>query len=111
MLPHLKVQPEQKLWKVGSFVTQEIFVVKRQRYYFDRVEEEVLMDERIPDIVMWKDDRKLLVEIVVTHGICADKLNWIRKNDLPTIAVSMSWASYEISPKMIRDCADTMAVW
>jgi hypothetical protein len=103
MLPYLKVRPEKKLWKGGSFVTQEIFVVERQRYHFDRVEDEVRMDGRIPDIVMWKGDRRLLVEIVVTHGICEEKLNWIRENDFPTIAVNMSWAHYDISLAMIRN--------
>jgi hypothetical protein len=101
MLPYLKVRPEKHLWKVGSILTQKIFVVERQLYHFDRVEDEVWMDVRIPDIVMWKGDRKLLVEIVVTHGICEDKLNWIRQNDLSVIAVNMSWANYDISREMI----------
>ena|SRR5713226_6134104 len=102
MLPYLKVRPERKLWKVGSFVTQEILIVQRQRYEFDRVEDEVWMGERIPDIVMWKKDRKLLVEIVVTHEISDDKLRWIRDNDYATICVNMTWAKYDISHEMIR---------
>ncbi|MDA1014208.1 MAG: hypothetical protein O3A00_07110 [Planctomycetota bacterium] len=50
----IRLRAENKLRKVGSFVTQEIFVVQRQRYGFDRVADEVWMDGRIPDIVMWK---------------------------------------------------------
>ena len=102
MLPYLKVRPERHLWKVGSFLTQEILVVERQRYRFDRVEDEVWMDGRIPDIVMWKGDRKLLVEIVVTHGICEEKVNWIQQNDYSTIAVNMSWANHDINREMVR---------
>jgi hypothetical protein len=102
MLPYLKVRPEKHLWKVGSSVTQEIVVVERQRYKFDKVEGEVWMNGRTPDIVMWKKDRKLLVEIVVTHGICEEKLNWIRVNDHPTVRVDMPWATYDISREMIR---------
>jgi hypothetical protein len=102
MLPYLKVRPEKRLWKVGSSVTQEILVVRRQRFQFDRVEDELWMDGRTPDIVMWKKDRKLLVEIVVTHAISEDKLKWIRENDYPTIRVDMSWVNYDISREMIR---------
>ncbi len=103
MLPYLRVRPEKRLWKVGSFVPQEIFVVERQRYHFDRVEDEFWMGERIPDIVMWKGDRKLLVEIVVTYPICDGKLKWLREKDLSTIEVNMSWAGYGISRDMIRN--------
>ncbi|MGE0374258.1 MAG: hypothetical protein AB7Q45_02495 [Planctomycetaceae bacterium] len=101
MLPYLKVRPARNLWKVGSFVTQEVLVTKRQLYQFDRAEDEVWMDGRTPDIVMWKGDRRLLVEIVVTHDICNEKLAWIRDNDFPAIRVNVSWARYDINLEVI----------
>lgn len=102
MLPYLKVRPDKRLWKVGSRVTQEICVVEQQCFRFDRVEDEVWMNGRIPDIVMWKGDRKLLVEIVVTHQICEEKLNWIRENNLSVVEVNMAWANYKIEKDGIR---------
>ena len=51
---------------------------------------------------MWKKDRKLLVEIRVTHGICDEKLKWIRENDYSTICVNMSWANYYICREQVR---------
>ncbi len=46
---------------------------------------------------MWKDDRKLLVEVFVTHDISEEKLQWIQDNDYATFRVNMSWASYDIA--------------
>jgi hypothetical protein len=104
MLPYLKVMPSRELWKVGTYLTQEETLIERKRMQFDRVEDEVLMNGRIPDIVMWKATRKLLVEIVVTNPISQEKLDWIRQHDLATIQANLSWARYDISTTMIAQC-------
>lgn len=104
MLPYLKVRPSRDLWQVGTFVSQEELVVKRQLTYFDRVEDEVRMDSRIPDIVAFKGDRKLLVEIVVTHDLTEDKIAWIRENDLATVRVNFSWMDYDVNLAALKKC-------
>lgn len=101
MLPYLKVEPSRDLWKLGTRITQEEFVVNRGVMFFDDVKDEVRMDGRIPDVVMWKNGRRLLVEIFVTHDICDEKLRWIQENDLATIRVDLSWAGYGISSAIL----------
>jgi hypothetical protein len=104
MLPYLKVRPARELWKVGTCVTQEETVVKQQVMRFDCVEDEVRMDGRVPDIVMWKGSRKLLVEIFVTHDLTEEKVQWIRENDLPTISVNLSWVHYDVNQSILAKC-------
>lgn len=104
MLPYLKVRPSRSLWQIGSFVTQEEMVVERQLVTFDRVEDEVWIDGRIPDIVMWKNDRKLLVEVFVTHDISEEKLQWLRQQDVATVRINLSWAAYDIDTALLARC-------
>jgi hypothetical protein len=104
MLPYLKVRPAHELWKVGTFVTQEEIVVRRQLTHFDRVENEVRIGSRIPDIVAFKGDRKLLVEIFVTHDLTHDKIAWIRENDLATVRVDLSWIGYDVDIPALKKC-------
>jgi len=104
MLPYLKVRPSRDLWASGTHVTQEEWVVSRQLTYFDRVEDEVRMGSRIPDIVAFKGDRKLLVEIVVTHDLTEDKIAWICKNDLATVRVNLSWMGYDVNLAALKKC-------
>jgi hypothetical protein len=62
------------------------------------------MDGRIPDIVMSKRNRKLLVEIVVTHDLTCDKIQWIRDKDLATIRVDLSWVGYNVNRSTLAKC-------
>lgn len=96
MLPELKVKTSKALWVRGTRGFWET-VVEPQLMHFDTVKDEVGMDGRVPDIVMWKGDRKLLVEIFVTHDLTEEKLVWIRERDLATISVNLSWANYDIN--------------
>lgn len=66
-------------------------VVASQPYRFDRVEEEVRIGQHVPDIVMWKGDRKLLVEIFGTHRVDEEKRQWLVENNLSAIEVWLNW--------------------
>jgi hypothetical protein len=65
------------------------------------------MGERRRDIVMWKRDRKLLVEVVVTDDLTDEKRRWIRQNDLATIRVDLSWVGYEVNEGILLHCMRT----
>jgi hypothetical protein len=101
MLPYLDVRISRSIARVGTFGLKER-LVERQLFRFDRAELEVRMNERIPDIVLWKrdndgKDHRLLVEIVVTHDISEEKLQWIRENDLATIKVYLGGVDQAIT--------------
>ena len=69
---------------------KENAVVKEQLIYFDNVTLEKQIDNIRPDIVLYKKDRELLVEIRVTHEIDKDKLDKIKSIKKPTIEIDLS---------------------
>lgn len=103
-LPYLKVRTSRELWQDGTQPIHKETVVKRQLVRFDYVEDEVWMEGRIPDIVASKAGRKLLVEIVVTHDLCEDKIEWIRHRGLATVRVNLSWIGYGVDKSIIERC-------
>jgi hypothetical protein len=107
MLPDLTVRPSRDLCQPGTRITQKERIVKRQLMNFDHVKEEVGMGERRPDIVMWKGDRKLLVEIVVANDLTEEKVQWIRQNDYATVRVDLSWVGYDVNPTLLLQCLRT----
>lgn len=97
MLPHLEVRPSSHILKSHTIAPQKEIVARGQLVHFDRVEDEVWMDGRIPDIVAWNKEQKFLIEIIVTNPICEEKRRWILKQDVPTIRVHLDWAGYDIN--------------
>jgi hypothetical protein len=103
-LPFLKVRPSSDLWRPGTCVTEEEFVVQRQLVTFDRVEDEVRMGERQSDVVAWKSGRRLLIEVFVTHDLSEEKIDWIRQNNFATVWVNLSWLGYDVDLSKIAKC-------
>lgn len=62
-------------------------IVKEQIIEFDRVELETRIDNIVPDVVLYKGNKPLLVEIAVTHFIDNEKLLKIKQKDLSTIEI------------------------
>ncbi len=110
MLPYLDVQVSRSIVKVGTFSLKER-IVERKTYQFERAEIEVRMDAkaewRVPDVVLWKRDRdgidrRLLVEIVVTHDVSEEKQKWIHERNLATIKVYLGWADQAITEDQLK---------
>jgi hypothetical protein len=106
MLPELKIESSRAIQRAATFRQRDI-LVKRQLFRFDRAELEVRMEGRIPDVVLYKSSRRLLVEIVVTHDITAEKLEWIRQQNLATVKVFLGWADRAIRERQLRKCLET----
>lgn len=106
MLPYLDVRTSKRLRKPGGTVIKRR-ILNRQKMTFDRVESEVCMDGRTPDIVMWKGSRKLLVEIVVTHDISPEKRDWVRSQDVAMLRINLTWAGYDLAAGMLAKCFET----
>lgn len=66
---------------------------------FDRVELERKQGDIIPDIVVYCGDRKLFVEIFVTHKIDEIKLEKIKEQNISTIEIDLSKIDREITSK------------
>ena len=102
--PHLKVRTSQELWGLNTNPILEETVFERKLVKFDFVEDEVWMDGYIPDISASISGNKYLIEIVVTHNLSHDKLEWIREQNKGTVRVNFSWAGYGINKSVIGKC-------
>ena len=69
------------------------------RLNFDRVELERKQGEIIPDIVVYCGNRKLYIEIFVTHKIDEIKLKKIKEQDISTIEIDLSNTDREVTKK------------
>ncbi len=109
MLPYLLMKPDPEIYREYKY-HREIKLYRlgeRKIYHFDAVEDEVWEKGRTPDIVAVSSDRKLFVEIVVTHDIDEDKLNWIREQNISTLRVSFRGLPYTSSERDVRRCLMT----
>jgi hypothetical protein len=109
MLPYLVIEPEPKVYQEYKY-HPEIKLYRlgeRKLHHFDAVQDEVWMEGRVPDIVAVSRDRKLLVEVVVTHDIDEEKLNWIRKQNISTLKVSLEELPYRATKNEVKQCLIT----
>lgn len=56
---------------------------------FEKVQVEQYVDHFTPDLTLVKGDKKLHVEILVTHSVENKKLYWIRKKSIPVIEIDV----------------------
>lgn len=69
-------------------------ISKSKEIVFEKVEVEKVIDDIKPDIVLCKGDKKLLVEVKVTHSIGYYKKEKIIKKDLSTIEIDLSGVDF-----------------
>jgi hypothetical protein len=84
-LPHLRVEVDRSLLKAGTSSMHQELIPRGQIMRFDEVVLEKRIGEIIPDVLMQKGDRRLLVEITVTHGIDAAKLARLEELNISTV--------------------------
>ncbi len=106
MLPYMLIKPEPHIYiEYKSHKQVRIYQLgSRKLFQFDSVQDEVWHEGRIPDIVAVSGDRKLFIEICVTHGIDADKLSWIQEQNISTLSVNLSGLSRDASKADVRKC-------
>ena len=109
MLPYLMMKPEPEVYIEYKW-HKEVKLYRlgeRKLFNFDAVQDEMWQDGKTPDIVAVSGERKLFVEIVVTHDIGEEKLNWIRELNVSTLRVSLSGLPYESTKDNVRRCLMT----
>lgn len=102
-LPYLDVESSERIQVPGTLRRKDR-IVERRLFRFDDVQLEVWMDGRVPDVVLFKNDRKLLVEIVVSHEITRKKLEWIREHNLAVVQVNLGWAIPSMLRMELKNC-------
>ncbi|MCR5636994.1 MAG: hypothetical protein K6F76_07455 [Clostridiales bacterium] len=83
---------------------------------FDKIELEKNFGGIIPDIVAYKGDRKLFIEVYVTHKIGDSKLVKIKKADISTIEIDLSKMNHNISREelthvLLSECSEKKWVY
>ncbi len=78
-------------------------ICKEKEIIFDRVELEHRIDNIIPDVVAYKNDRPLLIEIKITHGIDNEKFEKIKALDISTIEIDLSDMDLDFNPETLYE--------
>jgi len=90
LLPELQVFSDANVVVEGRYTEREHLVKPWTRLNFDTVQLETRVDSFIPDVIMTKDARRLMVEIRVTHAVDKKKLDWVIENDHPMVEYDFS---------------------
>ena len=69
----------------------------------DEVKLEMHIDNIIPDVVVYSGNKKLLIEIYVTHRVDDNKLQKIKELNISTIEIDLSNESKEITEDKLSD--------
>lgn len=70
---------------------------------FDRVVLESRVGNVIPDILTYKEERPLMIEITITHGIDDEKFEKIEKLGISTLEVDLSDMDTNVDPEFLRN--------
>lgn len=68
---------------------------------FDRIILERRMVDVIPDILAFKEDRLLMIEIKITHGVDSIKLKKIKKKKISTLEIDLSYMDKCFDPDLL----------
>lgn len=94
--------------KVGTTISHDKLVARGGNVKVDEVNIECAAQGFIPDIVVTSNNKKLLIEVAVTHLVDRNKMRHIRKHGLPAIEIRLDWSDAlltkaELSKKLILD--------
>ena len=70
---------------------------------FDRVVLERRVGNVIPDILAYKDNRPLMIEITITHGIDDEKFEKLEKLGISTLEIDLSDMDTDFDPEFLRN--------
>jgi len=96
----------------GSIVLPEVIATykdlvrllhREQRVKFDYIITENRVGDIIPDLIAYKDDKQLIIEIKFTHGIDSIKLEKIKKLGISTIEIDLSDMDVDFEPIALRE--------
>jgi hypothetical protein len=89
-------------WSV-SRRSRRTVLQKADTLRFDSAPLEQRMGNIIPDIVLHKLERSLLVEIAVTHPCGPEKIQRLRELELSAVEIDLSFLRYDAPLRVIRD--------
>lgn len=102
LLPKLFACPDRSIWREGTKIHQVWVVHKGTRIEFEKVWVEAALGEIIPDVILEVQNRKLLVEIKVTHGVDKEKFAKIEALDISTIEFDFSASDRAITKEELK---------
>ena len=100
---HKKIKLPKVIANFGTNSYRKIQLYADCSIEFDDVYLEKKIDNFIPDIILIKNDKKLLVEIAVTHFIDEIKLKKIKDQKISTIEINLSKENRTINEELLTD--------
>ena len=85
----------------GSY--KKLKISEPRKITFDRVILEKKQGEIIPDVIAYSGEKKIYIEIYVTHSIDENKLNRIRLDGISTIEVDLSKTNRSITKEDLTE--------
>lgn len=102
LLPGLVVWSDISIARTGARPESETLVEPWTTINVDSVTLEKKLGRIVPDVLVKSNDRVLLVEIKVTHGIDVEKLSYIKSNNLNVIEFDFSKARGIVDKDHVR---------
>jgi len=102
LLPELKVTSDISIAITGTRLEEEVLVKPWKIIEVDSVMLEKRTGKIIPDVIIEKNNRVLLVEIKVAHGIDSEKLAYIKSENLNVIEYDFSKSRGIVNKEHIR---------
>lgn len=81
---------EESFYYDGEIYRKKINLVNRFLLEFDRIELEYRIDDIVPDIIVYKNNASLMIEIAVTHFIDEEKKEKIKRLGISTIEINLN---------------------
>ncbi len=103
-LPALRAHVRSRDEYSGSIIIKSETIFKSKPVRIKSVEEEVTLDDMRPDIIvtLGKNNRELFIEIAVTHFIDPEKLQKIKRRDIPAVEINLSRLNRHATLEEIR---------
>jgi hypothetical protein len=102
LLPRLRVRASKKLWRPGTFVHWRDIIPAGRTLRFDEAILEKMIGGIVPDVLMRRGERRLMVEIAVTHGIDAAKLARIEELNISTLEFDFARYNRIVTPDDLK---------
>jgi hypothetical protein len=82
---------------------EEYEVFSERKIKIDRVDLEKKHHSYIPDVIVFSGNRKIIIEIAVTHFVGRNKLDKIIDSDTPAIEIDLSHHEKEVDHQTLQD--------
>jgi competence CoiA-like predicted nuclease len=98
-----EVFKEHKTLLMDRVYFEDKLVIKSSSIKFDKIEIEKRVDNFIPDIIAYKGNSCVWIEIAVTHFTDRKKIDYCKKNNITLIEIDLSKTDRDITKELLKE--------